>query len=173
VISGTNEVFDELLPVGKVVGTQPVGGTSVKRETPVVILVSKGPAPVEVPPIVGTLITDATTTLGELGLTSETIREDFDDSPAGTILTTEPIPGTTVPKGTVIKVVLSKGPVLVDVPNVVGLDVEAATTKLQSAGFQVTTTNRLPVAVLNKVYSQNPAAGSKAPKGSVITLEIV
>jgi serine/threonine-protein kinase len=173
VISGTNEVFDELLPVGKVVGTQPVGGTSVKRETPVVILVSKGPAPVEVPPIVGTLINDATTTLGELGLTSETIREDFDDSPAGTILTTEPIPGTTVPKGTVIKVVLSKGPVLVDVPNVVGLDVEAATTKLQSAGFQVTTTNRLPVAVLNKVYSQNPAAGSKAPKGSVITLEIV
>jgi serine/threonine-protein kinase len=111
--------------------------------------------------------------LGELGLTSETIREDFDDSPAGTILTTDPIPGTTVPKGTVIKVVLSKGPVLVDVPNVVGLDVEAATTKLQSVGFQVVTTNRLPVAVLNKVYSQNPAAGSKAPKGSVITLEIV
>jgi beta-lactam-binding protein with PASTA domain len=53
------------------------------------------------------------------------------------------------------------------------LDVEAATTKLQSVGFQVVTTNRLPVAVLNKVYSQNPAAGSKAPKGSVITLEIV
>jgi serine/threonine-protein kinase len=173
VISGTNEVFDELVPVGKIVGTEPVGGTSVKRETPVVILVSKGPAPVEVPPIVGTLITDATTTLGELGLTSETIREDFDDSPAGTILTTDPIPGTTVPKGTVIKVVLSKGPVLVDVPNVVGLDVEAATTKLQSVGFQVVTTNRLPVAVLNKVYSQNPASGSKAPKGSVITLEIV
>ena len=173
VISGTNEVFDEVIPVGKVVSTDPVGGTSVKRETPVTILVSKGPAPVEVPPIIGTLITDATTTLGPLGLTTETIREDFDDSVAGTILSTDPIPGTTVPKGTVIKVVLSKGPVLVDVPNVVGMDVTTATTTLQSAGFQVKVVNKLTVAILNKVYSQNPAGGSKAPKGSVITLEIV
>jgi beta-lactam-binding protein with PASTA domain len=173
VISGTNEVFDEVIPVGKVVSTDPVGGTSVKRETPVTILVSKGPAPVEVPPIIGTLITDATTTLGPLGLTTETIREDFDDSVAGTILSTDPIPGTTVPKGTVIKVVLSKGPVLVDVPNVVGMDVATATTTLQGAGFQVKVVNKLTVAILNKVYSQNPAGGSKAPKGSVITLEIV
>lgn len=173
VISATNEVFDEVIPVGKVVSTDPVGGTSVKRETPVTILVSKGPAPVEVPPIIGTLITDATTTLGAIGLTTETTREDFDDSVAGTILSTDPIPGTMVPKGTIIKVVLSKGPVLVDVPNVVGMDVATATTTLQSAGFQVKVVNKLTVAILNKVYSQNPAGGSKAPKGSVITLEIV
>jgi serine/threonine-protein kinase len=173
VVSATNEVFDEVIPVGKVVSTDPVGGTSVKRETPVTILVSKGPAPVEVPPIIGTLITDATTTLGAIGLTTETTREDFDDSVAGTILSTDPIPGTTVPKGTIIKVVLSKGPVLVDVPNVVGMDVATATTTLQGAGFQVKTVNKLTVAILNKVYSQNPAAGSKAPKGSVVTLEIV
>ena len=173
VISATNEVFDELIPIGKVVSTDPVGGTSVKRETPVTILVSKGPAPVEVPPIIGTLISDATTTLGAIGLTTETTREDFDDSVAGTILSTDPIPGTTVPKGTIIKVVLSKGPVLVDVPNVVGMDVATATSTLQGAGFQVKTVNKLTVAILNKVYSQNPAAGSKAPKGSVVTLEIV
>jgi serine/threonine-protein kinase len=173
VISATNEVFDEVIPVGKVVSTDPIGGTSVKRETPVTILISKGPAPVEVPPIIGTLITDATTTLGAIGLTTETTREDFDDSVAGTILSTDPIPGTTVPKGTIIKVVLSKGPVLVDVPNVVGMDVATATTTLQSAGFQVKVVNKLTVAILNKVYSQNPAGGSKAPKGSVITLEIV
>jgi serine/threonine-protein kinase len=173
VIAATNEVFDELIPIGKVVSTDPIGGTSVKRETPITILVSKGPAPVEVPPIIGTLITDATTALVDLGLTSETIREDFDDSVAGTILSTDPLPGTTVPKGTAIKVVLSKGPVLVDVPNVIGMDVATATTTLQTAGFEVKTVNRLPVAILKKVYSQNPAEGSKAPKGSVVTLEIV
>jgi serine/threonine-protein kinase len=61
----------------------------------------------------------------------------------------------------------------VDVPNVVGMDVATATTTLQSAGFQVKTVNKLTVAILNKVYSQNPASGSKSPKGSVITLEIV
>ena len=173
IISRTQEVFDELVPAGKVVSTNPIGGTSVKRETPVTILVSKGPAPVDVPPIVGTLLTDATTTLTELGLTAKTIQENFDDSVAGTILSTDPVPGTSVPKGTVINVILSKGPVLVDVPNVVGMSTETATSTLQAAGFEVKAVNKLPVAILNKVYSQKPAAGSKSPKGSVITIEIV
>jgi len=128
---------------------------------------------VDVPPIVGTLITDATTTLTALGLTTKTIQEDFDASFAGTILSTDPVPGTSVPKGTVINVVLSKGPVLVEVPNVVGMNIETATSTLQAAGFQVEAVNKISVAILNKVYSQNPAAGTKAPKGSVITIEIV
>jgi len=173
IVSGTREVFDESIPVGKVVTTSPEPGTSVKRETSVTLLVSKGPAPVAVPPIVGTLITDATTTLTDLGLTAETIQETFDDSIAGTILSTDPAPGTLVPKGTVINVTLSKGPALVDVPNVVGMDAATATATLQAVGFQVKAVNKLPIAILNKVYSQNPAAGSRAPKGSVITIEIV
>jgi serine/threonine-protein kinase len=128
---------------------------------------------VDVPPIVGTLITDATTTLTALGLTTKTIQEDFDASFAGTILSTDPVPGTSVPKGTVINVVLSKGPVLIDVPNVVGMNIETATSTLQAAGFQVEAVNKISVTILNKVYSQKPAAGTKAPKGSVITIEIV
>jgi len=129
--------------------------------------------PVAVPPIVGTSITDATSKLTALGLTTETIQEIFDDSDAGTILSTDPAPGTLVPKETVVKITLSKGPVLVDVPNVIGMDISAATSTLQAAGFQVKSVNKLPISILNKVYSQNPAAGSKAPEGSVITIEIV
>lgn len=173
IVSGNKEVFDELIPIGKVVGTDPIGGTSVKRETPVTLLVSKGPAPVEVPPIVGTLITDATATLTALGLSAKTMQENYDDSVAGTILSTDPTPGTTVPKGTVINVVLSKGPALVEVPNVVGMSTSTATATLEAAGFQVKAVNKLSIAILNKVYSQKPGAGSKAPKGSVITIEIV
>ena len=111
--------------------------------------------------------------LTSLGITAETIREDFDDSTAGTILSTDPVAGIRVPKGSILKVVVSKGPELVDVPNVVGMDTATATSTMQSAGFQVKTINKLTVAFLNKVYSQNPAAGSKMPKGSEITLEIV
>ena len=172
-IAATNEVFDELIPIGKVVTTDPAAGVSVMRASPITILVSKGPAPVEVPPLLGTLVTDATTALANLGLTIEITLESFADSVAGTILTSDPLPGTTVPKATVIKVTVSKGPVLINVPNVVGMDVATATTTLQTAGFQVKAVNKLTVAILNKVYSQNPAGGSLAPKGSVITLEIV
>lgn len=173
IIAGNNDVFDELIPLGKVVGTDPAAGESVKRATSVIILVSKGPAPVEVPPILGTLVTDATNALTNLGLTLEITLENFADSVAGTILTSDPLPGTTVPKATVVKVTVSKGPVLVDVPNVVGMDVTTATATLQTAGFQVKAVNKLAVAILNKVYSQNPAGGGQAPRGSLITLEIV
>ena len=172
-IAGTNDIFDEVIPIGKVVGTEPAAGKSVKRATPVTVLVSKGPAPVEVPPILGTLVTDATSTLANLGLTLEITLENFADSVAGTILTSDPLPGTTVPKASVVKVTVSKGPVLVDVPNVVGMDAATATSTLQTAGFQVKAVNKLAVAILNKVYSQNPAGGSKAPRGSLITIEIV
>ena len=173
IIASTNEVFDDLIPIGKVVSTDPVAGESVKRATPITVLVSKGPAPVEVPPILGTLVTDATAALASLGLTLEITLENFADSVAGTILTSDPLPGNIVPKASVIKVTVSKGPVLIAVPNVVGMDVAVATTTLQTAGFQVSAVNKLPVAILNKVYSQNPAGGSQAPKGSIIVLEIV
>jgi serine/threonine-protein kinase len=172
-VAGTNEVFDELIPIGKVVSTEPVAGESVKRATPITVSISKGPAPVEVPPILGTLVTDATAVLANIGLTLEITLEEFADSVAGTILTSDPLPGNVVPKATVIKVTVSKGPVLVAVPNVVGMDVATATATLQNAGFQVKATNKLAVAILNKVYSQNPAGGSQAPRGSLITLEIV
>jgi serine/threonine-protein kinase len=173
VIAGTNEVFDELIPVGKVVSTDPVGGTSVKRETPITLLVSKGPAPVELPPIIGTLLVDANTALAAIGLTTQAIEEKFDDSAAGTILLSDPVPGTTVPKGTVIKVVVSKGPVLVEVPNVKGLSTSQATAILKTAGFKVKIVYGLSVVVDDEVYEQSPVANSLAPKGSVITLTVL
>jgi serine/threonine-protein kinase len=135
--------------------------------------VSKGPAPVEVPPIIGTLITDATTALGALGLTTETIREDFDDSAAGTILLSDPVPGTTVPKGTVIKVVVSKGPVLVEVPNVEELSTAEATAILEAAGFKVKVVNKFSIVKRDEVYAQIPVATNMAPKGSIVTIEII
>jgi serine/threonine-protein kinase len=173
VIAGTSEVFDELIPTGQVVGTDPVGGTSVKRETPVTLLVSKGPAPVEIPPIIGTLLADANTALAAIGLTTQTIEEKFDDSAAGTILSTDPIPGTTVPKGTVIKVVISKGPVLIEVPNVKGLSTSQATAILKSAGFEVKIVYALSVVENDEVFEQSPLVNSLAPKGSVITLTVL
>ena len=172
-VIGTNEAYDEVVPSGKVAGTDPPAGSSLKRNSEITILVSKGPAPVDVPPIIGTLLKDAVIELEKLGLSIEATEEVFDDSVAGTILSIDPLPGATVPKGTVIKATVSKGPVLVEVPNVVNKDLTEATEILEALGFKVESVNKLTVVILDKVYSQNPAAGSLAPKGSTITLEIV
>ena len=121
---------------------------------------------VDVPPIVGTLITDATTTLTALGLTTKTIQEDFDDSFAGTILSTDPVPGTSVPKGTVINVVLSKGPVLIDVPNVVGMGLQDALFLLETEGIKV------QIIGVGTVKRQSVAPGASSKSNKYITIEL-
>jgi serine/threonine-protein kinase len=117
---------------------------------------------------------EAISALEALTLVVSGTNEIFDETiPIGKVVGTEPIAGTSVAQRTQVTLLVSKGPTLIEVPNVVGMDVATATATLQTAGFQVTAVNKLPVAILNKVYSQNPAAGTMSPKGSVITLEIV
>ena len=67
--------------------------------------------------------------------------------------------------------VVSKGPVLVDVPNVVGQQVDQARQALEAAGFEVTVRKALG-GFFGTVRLQDPGGG-KAPKGSTITLTIV
>ena len=174
VVSGTEEIFDDVVEAGKVSSTNPAPGASLKRDTPVIIQISKGPEPVEIPKIVGVLLSDATPSMTALGLTIQVAEEVFDEvAPVGTIVSAEPAPGQIVPKGSIVKVKVSKGPALVSVPNVVGKSVAEATSILEGAGFVVNKVNKLPAAPLQIVYSQNPAANSKVAKGSTITIEIV
>ncbi len=174
VVSGTEEVFDDVVEAGKVASTNPAPGASLRRDTPVIIQISKGPEPVEVPKIVGTLLLEAGPIMTTLGLTIEVAEEVFDEvAPVGAIVSIDPVPGTIVPKGTAIKVKVSKGPALVTVPNVVGMKSEQAIAVLEAAGFVVNKVNKLPLAPLNTVYSQSPSANSKVARGSTITIEIV
>ena len=174
VVSGTEEVFDDVVEAGKVASTNPAPGASLRRDTPVIIQISKGPEPVEVPKIVGTLLLEAGPIMTTLGLTLEVAEEVFDEvAPVGAIVSVDPVPGTIVPKGSAVKVKVSKGPALVSVPNVVGMKSEQAIAVLEAAGFVVNKVNKLALAPLNTVYSQSPSANSKVARGSTITIEIV
>lgn len=174
VVAGTEEIYSADIEIGKVAATNPAPGASLKRDTPVIIQVSKGPEPIDMPNIVGALLTDVAPLMLSLDLTIEVVEELYDEvAPIGTILETDPVAGTKVPKGSTIKVKTSQGPPLVPVPNVVGKSVSEATKILQDAGFVVVKVNKLPAAPLQIVYSQNPPANSKVAKGSTITIEIV
>lgn len=174
VVSGTEEVFDDVVEAGKVASTNPAPGASLRRDTPVIIQISKGPEPVEVPKIVGTLLLEAGPIMTTLGLTLEVAEEVFDEvAPVGAIVSVDPVSGTIVPKGSAVKVKVSKGPALVSVPNVVGMKSEQAIAVLEAAGFVVNKVNKLALAPLNTVYSQSPSANSKVARGSTITIEIV
>ena len=173
VTSKTQSIYSNKIPIGKVVRTNPAIGSQVKRATDITLLISRGPAPVPVPGIAGVSVAVATKMLGKLGLSLDVVDQIFDDSKEGTIISSDPVPGSSVPKGSEVKVTVSKGPSLIDVPNVVGMGTDEAIALLKAAGFKVITNNRLGIAVLNTVYSQSPSGNNQAPRSSTITLEIV
>lgn len=167
--------YSEDVPIGTIIRTEPSSGQKARKGSSVNIFVSMGKERYLIPSdLAGKDPSEAISALEALTLVVSGTNEIFDETiPIGKVVGTEPIAGTSVAQRTQVTLLVSKGPTLIEVPNVVGMDVATATATLQTAGFQVTAVNKLPVAILNKVYSQNPAAGTMSPKGSVITLEIV
>ncbi len=75
-----------------------------------------------------------------------------------------PSSGTLV-KGDTVKLVVSKGPVLVEVPKVEGSGTAAATQTLQAAGFEVKTEKTQYYVGLEYVVNQSPGCRRQGPEG--------
>lgn len=67
---------------------------------------------------------------------------------------------------------MSKGPPLVEVPRVIGMQRNKATQLLKRAGFEVQVTKVLG-GYFGTVRFQDPDGGSKAPRGSTVTITII
>ncbi len=87
--------------------------------------------------------------------------------PAGKVVSTDPPAGQKADFGSTVKVHVSKGPDLVQVPDETGHNVVDATNALNNLGFNVTVSGNFRP---NKtVKSQQPDSG-KVVRGSTITL---
>lgn len=171
-VSGSEEAYDDNIPLGMVVATDPPAGQKVKRDTAVKLIVSKGAQPVDVPAIYGKSADEAAALLKAVGLKMSIVAKVYDDSESGSIVSSDPLPGTTVARGSTIEVKVSKGPQMVTVPNVVGMKLSAATKALTALGFKVKTRDMLPFYNPSRpdVVSQSVSGGSQAVKGSTILL---
>jgi beta-lactam-binding protein with PASTA domain len=92
--------------------------------------------------------------------------------PEGDVISQTPSSGT-LARGDTVKLVASKGPVMVQVPRVRGAGVDEATRRLEAAGFQVRTQRSSMYVGLEYVVQSDPPEGNMAPKGSVVTLLLV
>ncbi|MGH9244694.1 MAG: PASTA domain-containing protein [Acidimicrobiales bacterium] len=94
------EDFHDTVPPNQIIRVEPPPGTEVPRDTGVTVVVSRGPA-VTVPPVVGMPLAQAITALQQAGLViAET-------SGNGQVLSTDPPPGTVVPRGSPIRIFAS------------------------------------------------------------------
>ena len=102
-----------------------------------------------------------------------------DTVPAGAVVGTDPGPGTVLPIGGEVTLVLSRGaepppePEEVRVPLVLGRDAAGAAEILEDAGFAVTERNRLPFLSRENatVVGQDPGAGALVEDGSTVVID--
>jgi serine/threonine-protein kinase len=159
--------YDETVPAGSVIGADPAVGTKVAPGSTVKVVVSDGPAPVEITDVKGQTFDQASAVLTGLGFTV-TRRDAFDPTiPKDQVVGTDPAGGQAVQKGSAVAIIVSKGPEMVTVPDLTGKSLDEATQRLQAAGFQVDTQSYLPGRV---VRAQDPAGGKSVLKGTKVTL---
>lgn len=171
-VTGTQDDYSDTIAQGQVITTDPAPGELLKRGTAVTLIVSKGPEPVDVPAIYGKDVDEVAAILKRSGLKIEIIARVFDSSESGTVIWSDPLPGTTVARGSTVQVKVSKGPQTVAVPNVVGMKLSKARAALKALGFKVTTRDMLPFynPADPEVVSQSIPSGTQAVKGSTILL---
>jgi eukaryotic-like serine/threonine-protein kinase len=137
------------------------------------INVSKGPAQVPVPPVVGKPFEQASSELQ--GRNFAVRRRDVEsNAPAGTVVAQNPAANTFAAEGSTVILQVSKGPKTTAVPNVEGQEREDAISALEGAGFEVNVTEQEveDETLENLVLAQDPAAGAQARPGSPVTIVV-
>ncbi|MET9760181.1 Stk1 family PASTA domain-containing Ser/Thr kinase [Streptomyces sp. NPDC006372] len=165
--------FSEDVPKGSVISARPADGTKVRAGSAVALVVSKG-SPIDIPDVTGADLADARSELEDAGLKVKVSTERVNSSEydKGQVVKQSPVPGGTAAEGDTVTLTLSKGPEMIEVPDVVGDSVDDATRTLEGAGFQVDEDRGLLGLFGDEVKSQSVEGGQTAPKGSTITIKI-
>lgn len=165
--------FSEDVPLGSVISTDPDPGTERRAGSAVALVVSKG-SPVEVADVTGATLADAQAELEEAGLKVEVATGTVasDEFEAGQVAVQSPEGGTEAAEGDTVTLTISKGPEMIEVPDVVGDSVADAKEALEAAGFQVDEDRGLLGLFGDTVKKQSVKGGKTAAKGSTITITI-
>jgi eukaryotic-like serine/threonine-protein kinase len=154
------------VPRGAVIQTRPDQGTVLKADDVVTVVVSAGKPKVEVPDVAGRRAEAAEAALADAHLEVRPERVFDDDVPEGRAVGTDPGSGSEVPWGSAVVLRVSKGPDLVEVPQVVGLSKKEAEQRLREAGLEA----HYVFPVGSRVVEQSPGPGEKAKRGSGVRL---
>ncbi|MEU1486786.1 Stk1 family PASTA domain-containing Ser/Thr kinase [Streptomyces sp. NPDC005752] len=161
--------FSEEIDRGKVIRTDPRTGTERHTDSAVALVVSKG-SPVDVPDVTGLSVDDATAALDEAGLKAKVLTERVNSAEEqGGIARQSPGSGAEAAKGDTVELTVSKGPRMLEVPDVTGKDVEEARSTLEEAGFEVKV-DRPFLSFSDTVARQSVEGGGKAAEGSTVTI---
>jgi beta-lactam-binding protein with PASTA domain len=142
------------------------------RNSAIEVIVSKGPAPVKVPNVVGASLDEARQALGDEGFVVDDSKTKFStEIERGHVISQDPAGGKLQP-GETVSVVVSLGPKHFAIPDFRGRSKNDARALADQYGL-VVVFSTIPNTSGTIVFSQSPGAGSTVTYGDTITLYLV
>ncbi|MDO8962888.1 MAG: Stk1 family PASTA domain-containing Ser/Thr kinase [Coriobacteriia bacterium] len=166
---------DDTAPKDTVLSTDPPAGDPAEKGQAIDIVVSAGPQLLPIPDVTGMPKDSAIATLQAGGFDVDAmITEEFNAKvKAGAVIRQDPPADTPMPKGTKVKLWVSKGAETAGVPYVIDKSKADAISDLQKAGFTVKSVDKSNGEVAKgTVFDQSPAGGGLAAKGSEVTIYV-
>jgi serine/threonine-protein kinase len=153
---------------GTICRTNPDAGSKIQHGDTVTVIMSKGPAPVDVPDVTDQQYEEARQTLVDAGFEVEKKTQQSDQTP-GTVLSQDPGGDEKAKKGSTVTLTVATKQTK-QVPDVTGNSYEQAKSQLESMGFEVAQkTKEDGSKPEGTVLAQDPGPGEQ-PVGTTIVL---
>jgi len=165
---------------GQIIRTDPVLGANLAKRDGITMVVSEGPTLSVLTELTGLTADDAKAKLAELGLEAAPVDTADEAVAIGTVVswTVPDQPtlkvGDSVVKGTTVAINVSTGPAMREVPNLLGMTLEAATAKLTELGLVVVEAPAMgsPDVPAGQISVQVPVAAEKLAKDGTVTVTV-
>jgi serine/threonine-protein kinase len=171
-VGTVTEVFNSDIPKGFVISSSPVTGTSVKRDTKVNLLVSKGIEQIALASYLGKSGEQALNELTEAGFSVEAGYAFNENVPELAVISQNPAGGTTANKGGKVTILISKGPRNTVIPKtIITMEAKAGQQMLEALGLKVKVISigNNKKKVVKKV---SPAVNTSVKRGSLVTITV-
>ncbi|MGL4172870.1 MAG: Stk1 family PASTA domain-containing Ser/Thr kinase [Actinomycetota bacterium] len=172
--------YDPEISEGIVMESSPSAGEKVPGQTPLNLVISKGPTPIPIKDWRGKSADEAERALVASGLRVAQIKATSEEVPTGVVIAQLPAGGSGLP-GSTVELTVSTEPRKpspsesalgrIKVPNVTGLSIQRAQDELESVGLvaDIARPGR-PLDDNAEVLSQEPSAGQSVAAGTRVTL---
>ena len=173
----SREEYNSEVEAGYVISQDPayISNYSVKEESTVNVVISKGKELVEMPKVIGMEYSEAESTLRQLGIEIEKIEETSQRVESGYVISQEVNEGTQIETGTTVKIHVSTGTGIkkVTVTSVIGQTREEASNTLTALGLEVNFVEEEDTTKSDGVVlKQSIDAGTSVDEGTAITITV-
>ncbi len=166
--------FNNSAPKMTVLAQSPPPGSREGVGNPVTLVVSGGQRVVAVPTVTGMTKIEAQAVLEKEGFDVGDASEAPSNAPRGSVIATRPAAGAQISVPSTVSLVLSGGAAAIQMPSLVGRDVDGARQTLVQLGVRDVKVVWDPMAIGTRgtVVGQNPVASATLPPGSAVQLRV-